>query len=270
MVRTRTVLTWAAGLVLAAGAAAVADEAKSTVPQDAVFKANALFGIPFRNANNETLGKLTDLMVDDQGQVVYGVLSHGGVVGVGDKLFAVPPEALKTLGDVPNHPNRKAFVLSVSKATLDTQPGFNEKDYPTAPDPIFEKTDKGNTTVRRNATTSDMKMYRLKALEGTQVRNQAGEDCGKVRDFGVNLHDAKVVFVEIGYGGTARVGEKYFAFPWKAAELKSLTGKPSEVAFVVRVSKQTLDSSPGFGKNGFPGDADLKMFVHDGVRKDEK
>src|SRR5436190_21783688 len=138
-------------------------------------------------------------------------MSHVGLAGVGDKLFAVPPESLKTLGDVPNHPDRKQFVLDVSKATLDTQPGFNEKDYPTVPDSLFAKTPRDNQTVRRTEATGDQKQYRLRALEGIGVRNQASEDCGKIRDFGVNLHDGKVAYAVFSYGGTARIGEKYFA-----------------------------------------------------------
>jgi len=263
MLRTRIALTWASGVLLAAGLAAVAGQpADRTVP-DAIFKASALYGIPFSNANNESLGKLTDIMVDEKGRIVYGVMSHGGVAGVGDKLFAVPPDALKTLGDVPNRADKKQFVVSVSKATLDTQPGINEKDYPTAPNAIF-MAGRDNETVRRNAATSDQKQYRLRTLEGMAVRNQAGEDCGKLRDFGVNLNEGQVAYAVFSYGGTARIGDKYFAVPWKGSELKALTGKPTEVHFVVRVSKQNLDNNAGFDRNGFPSDKDLKLFEQSG------
>jgi len=263
MLRPRIALSWAAGVAVAAGLAAAGPVRTATVPE-AIFKASALYGIPFDNANNESLGKLTDIMVDEKGQIVYGVMAHGGVVGVGDKHFAVPPEALKTLSDVPNHPNKKQFVVSVSKAALDAQPGFNEKDYPTAPNAIFLKPTHDNEPVRRNAARSDQKQYRLRALEGIAVRNQAGEDCGKVRDFGVNLREGQVVYAVFSYGGTARIGEKYFAAPWKATDVKALTGKPSEVDLVVRVNKQTLDTSPGFDRHGFPSDKDLALFDQSG------
>jgi len=264
MVRTRIALAWAACVTLAAGVAALAGQANPRTVPDAVFKASALHGIPFSNANNESLGKLNDIMVDEKGRIVYGVMSHGGVAGVGDKLFAVPPEALKTLGDAPNRSDKKQFVLSVSKALLDSQPGINEKDYPTAPNPIFMREGRDNETVRRNAATSDQKQYRLRALEGLTVRNQAGEDCGKVRDFGVNLNEGQVVYTVFSYGGTARIGEKYFAAPWQGSEWKALTGKPTEVHLVVRVSKQNLDSNPGFDHNGFPAEKDLKLFEQSG------
>src|SRR5207244_7518049 len=115
------------------------------------------------NDKAEDLGKLDDLMIDQDGRIVYGIMSHGGLAGVGDKLFAVPPEALRTLSEV-NGKNQ--FTLDISKATLDNQPGFNEKDYPTAPSPIFKATDKDNTVIRRTAASAgnDTTLMRLSNL----------------------------------------------------------------------------------------------------------
>jgi hypothetical protein len=47
------------------------------------------------NPAGEQLGRIKDLMIDlDDAQVAYAVLSFGGWLGLGDKLFAIPPEAL--------------------------------------------------------------------------------------------------------------------------------------------------------------------------------
>src|SRR5439155_4179558 len=86
--RARIALAGAAGVTLAAGLGAWAGQPPERTVPDAVFKASPLYGIPFSNANNESLGKLSDIMVDEKGRIVYGVMSHGGVAGVGDKLFA--------------------------------------------------------------------------------------------------------------------------------------------------------------------------------------
>ena len=43
------------------------------------------------NRKGEDLGKTEDLILDmDQGRVSYAVLSFGGSLGMGDKLFALP------------------------------------------------------------------------------------------------------------------------------------------------------------------------------------
>jgi hypothetical protein len=62
------------------------------------------------------------------GKVAYAVLSYGGVLGMGDKLFAVPWAAL-TL-DTAN----KRFTLNVLKEALTDAPGFDKDRWPSMSD----------------------------------------------------------------------------------------------------------------------------------------
>jgi sporulation protein YlmC with PRC-barrel domain len=87
--------------------------------------ASTLTGDPVRNPQNEDLGKVEELMIDlDDGRVAYCVLSFGGFLGMGNKLFAVPWGAM-TL-DTANH----AFVLDVPKERLKEAPGFDKDHWP--------------------------------------------------------------------------------------------------------------------------------------------
>ena len=248
----------AACAAVAVGVAAAAeDAAKSTAP-DVVFRASALYGIPFRNAKGEDLGKLNDLVVNKEGKIVYGVLSYGGVAGVGDKLFAVPASQL-ALGDMPGNAKKKQFTVSVDKSQLETTPGFNEKDYPTQPSPVFMARDGArDTAAGRRGEHPDQ--WRVSKITGMAVKNTAGESLGKVNDVMVSLKGAKVVYVALAYGSTLAGSAKYFAVPWDALELKSLSGKPTDVTFVLDVTKATLDSASGYDKNSWPTEADAKMF----------
>ncbi|HSM71259.1 MAG TPA: PRC-barrel domain-containing protein [Anaerolineales bacterium] len=77
------------------------------------------------NPEGEELGSIKELMIDmDKGQVNYAVLSFGGFLGLGDKLFAIPWEAL-TL-------NREdhSFILNVDKERLENAPGFDQDNWP--------------------------------------------------------------------------------------------------------------------------------------------
>jgi len=58
------------------------------------------------------------------GTVAYAVLSFGGLLTVGEKLFAVPWDALKL--DTLN----KRFLLDVDKDNLKNAPGFDKDDWP--------------------------------------------------------------------------------------------------------------------------------------------
>src|SRR5436309_10642887 len=206
MNRIQRVLALMACVALAALAVAAADEAaKSKIPEG-IFRASALSGIPFRNAKNENLGKLEDLVVNKDGKIVYGILSHGGVAGVGDKVFAVPPSQL-VLTDMPNNRDKKEFLVNVDKAQLDNNPGFNEKDLPTAPSSIFVA---GGATRSAAAYTST-DLWRVRKVTGMNVKNTAGEDLGKVNDGMVSLKDGKVMYAWLAYRSRLTGSAKDFA-----------------------------------------------------------
>ena len=93
-------------------------------------KASDIVGKDVRNAQNENLGKIEDLAVDpDNGRVIYGVLSFGGFLGLGDKLFALPFSSLTNLSADRHH-----FVLSIEKDRLKTAQGFDKKNWPNLAD----------------------------------------------------------------------------------------------------------------------------------------
>jgi hypothetical protein len=70
----------------------------------------------------------------DTGTIAYGVLSFGGVLGLGEKLFAVPWEALQVDGD------RHELVLNVDKERLKDAPGFDKDHWPDFADTTFVST----------------------------------------------------------------------------------------------------------------------------------
>ena len=60
-----------------------------------VLAADTLTGDKVVNRQKEDLGKIEHLMIDlETGRIAYAVLSFGGFLGMGDKLFAIPWSAL--------------------------------------------------------------------------------------------------------------------------------------------------------------------------------
>lgn len=91
--------------------------------------ATSLIGDDVRNANGDDLGKIEDLMINTAtGKVEYAVLSFGGFLGIGDKLFAVPLEAMSVDTD------DKCLVLNETKERLENAPGFDKDNWPKNPD----------------------------------------------------------------------------------------------------------------------------------------
>ena len=88
-----------------------------------VLAASTLEGDHVRNSAGEDLGKVDEIMIDIlSGQVAYAVLSFGGILRMGNKLFAVPWSALRVDED------EKCFILDLDKRTLETAPGFDKAE----------------------------------------------------------------------------------------------------------------------------------------------
>ena len=90
-----------------------------------VLSATTLIGDDVKNRAGEDLGELKEIMLDiHSGQIAYAVLSFGGFLGLGDKLFAISWQAF-TL-DTEDH----ALILNVDRDRLDDAPGFDEDEWP--------------------------------------------------------------------------------------------------------------------------------------------
>ena len=98
-------------------------------PGPALMGANTLLGNDVYNKDGQDLGDIKEFMIDmASGKIAYAVLSFGGLLGMGDKLFAVPWAAL-TL-DTEN----KRFTLNVTKEVLKGATGFDQKHWPSMSD----------------------------------------------------------------------------------------------------------------------------------------
>lgn len=90
-----------------------------------VLSASSIMGHKVINTAGEQLGSIKELMIDlDGGLIAYAVLSFGGILGMGDKLFAIPWEAL-TIDE-----ESRALILDVDKAVLENAPGFDKDNWP--------------------------------------------------------------------------------------------------------------------------------------------
>jgi sporulation protein YlmC with PRC-barrel domain len=94
--------------------------------------ASTLTGDRVVNRAGEDLGKMHDIMIDiHSGRIAYAVLSFGGFLGIGDKLFAIPWGRLTV-----DEANRQ-MVLDVDKQTLERAPGFDKENWPDMSDPAW-------------------------------------------------------------------------------------------------------------------------------------
>jgi sporulation protein YlmC with PRC-barrel domain len=100
-----------------------AQEANKSMQQ--VSRSSKITGAKVKNTAGENLGDIKDLVINPgNGQVVYAVVSFGGIMGLGDKLFAIPWRALNWTSP------KNYYVLDLDKDTLKNAPGFDKKHWP--------------------------------------------------------------------------------------------------------------------------------------------
>ncbi len=105
-----------------------------------IFGTKTLLGSQVKNPQGESLGKIEDIVIDtDIGQVAYAVLSFGGFLGLGDKLFAVPWAALslEPAKGLLTSSQAQVFILNVDKEQLRNAPSFERDNYIEMSDPSF-------------------------------------------------------------------------------------------------------------------------------------
>lgn len=92
-----------------------------------IYTSTTLIGEKVKNKEGEDLGEITELLIDtDSGKIEYGVLAFGGFLGMGNKNFAIPYEALTLERE------EDFFILNVDKSTLEnavTQIEYQGKSY---------------------------------------------------------------------------------------------------------------------------------------------
>ena len=102
-------------------------------PGPELMGADTLIGDHVHNMKNEHLGEIKEIMLDVRsGKIAYAVMSSGGVLSIGEKLFAVPWEALKL--DTEN----KQFRLDIAKERIENAPGFDTDHWPDMANPQWK------------------------------------------------------------------------------------------------------------------------------------
>ncbi len=97
-----------------------------------VNKARNLIGMKVRNQNNQTLGKIKDVVFDLQsGRISYVVLEKAGRAHGTGPYVSLPPNAF-----TPSVDNRY-LILNADKSRLQNSWGFSGNNYPPMGNPVY-------------------------------------------------------------------------------------------------------------------------------------
>jgi sporulation protein YlmC with PRC-barrel domain len=122
-------------------------------------QASNIIGKDVKNDKGEDLGKVDDIIIVD-GQAQYLILSHGGLLGIGDKLVPVPFQRADVTKD--------AVVLrDVDKQLLEKAPNIDKDELRTLGEPEFEGKIYGYY--------GQEPAHRMRGIEEDRLRQQPGD-----------------------------------------------------------------------------------------------
>ena len=169
-------------------------EIAATSAKAAGASARDIIGQDVRSIAGEDLGEVKDLIISPKGgNIVYALVTKGGVLGVGEKIRAVPFSALKSA-----EVRDGALTLDITQAKWESAPLFRDDDLD------LLGTERGrevfthygqdwNREMLRagtagTASTADQsnRLMRVSALIGKDIKN-AGQEVGEVEDVIVDL-----------------------------------------------------------------------------------
>jgi len=226
----------------------------SSAPSSAVAKAPAnragnfhqmrvseLIGKNVTNPKGEGLGEIKDLVVDTtSGKVQYAVISFGGFLGLGDKLFAYPLDKFERTTE------RGKLVLNVDKDKMKSAPGFEDKSWPNFSTATYRgEVDKFYGT---KGAQGNVRFARATQILKGDVKDRANKDIGDVEDMVVSLPTGQVSYIVLEFDRAWNPNDKLVAMPMKA--LKSEDGDGTDLVY--QANAESLKRAPAFEKKSWP------------------
>ena len=99
------------------------ETSEKSVAMYGVVSASKIIGETVVNRQSENVGNIDELVIDaKKNRIMYAVLSFGGFMGMGNKLFAMPWEAFEF------STTENKLILNVDKEKLTAAPGFEKGD----------------------------------------------------------------------------------------------------------------------------------------------
>ena len=215
---------------------------------------NKLIGKTVLSSDNQKLGKIENIIVDlESGRVLYAVVGSGGILGAGEKKFAVAPREFSETQGSDAH-------LNVDKAKLQAAPEFT-KDI--SKDGELGKAEYVSSVYqyygehpwwegKASATAGSFNnVHKADDLVGMKVRNVSNEEVGKVANVIIDLPAGRVLYVIFAPDRNMDAGDNLYAFPPNAFTLGG-----DQKTLVTDINKERLAGAPHFTKNNWPNLAD--------------
>ncbi len=183
-------------------------------------EADKLIGAEVKNSSNEKIGKVKDLIIDNNKRTVSYVILHSE-----NRLYPVSWLAFDT--------SNEKFMLNIAKDKMMQAPRIDTIDLSQLGNPEYKQkvdnfysehisTVQGKGAMEQAGERADLS--KLSEIKGLVVQNPQGERLGKLRDILIDVRHGTIAYGTVGFGGLAGVAEKTAVVPWAALTVQPQMG----------------------------------------------
>ncbi len=253
------------------------NEISSTSMAAGYFAFNNLKGRKVKDAQGETLGSIDNVVVGSDGQARYVIISHGGILGIGDTLTPIPWSVVGSQFHQ-SMDNDNALVVNLTKDQLESAPKYAENGdnnfsnpqwnqklhafYPQdriamkSEDQSMRNEDQSRVGERADnaAAMSGQRFSSASDLIGKNVQNTGGEKLGNVENI-VFSDDGRISYVLLspdmnrGVLGMTDNSVRLVPVPWSAVSLNQ--DEKGKTTLTLNIGKDRLANAPSIERNDY-------------------
>jgi sporulation protein YlmC with PRC-barrel domain len=239
-------------------------------------RATTMIGKEVFGPDDQSIGEISDLVLQDDGETRAALIDVGGFLGVGEKEVAIPFEQIQvtqanaegqTADGQTAAPGEPRLTLSMTKEEIEQLPAFEDRTMgseqaatdaagtdaaapvdqdmaagtdATAPaDPNMAADTAAAPTDGAVLATRDMSAGEL---IGSAVYGPGDESIGEVEELLLD-REGRVAFAILGRGGVLDIGESFIPVPWSNLRL-NYSKEDTSVTAVIDITKERLEKAP--------------------------
>lgn len=209
-------------------------------------EASDIIGKSVTDSKKNKIGEVKDLAIDlNGGRISYVVVSAGGFLGVGDKLFAMPPQSFGLFNDGSSVATGQSLILNLSEKIIKESPALPNSEW--------------NDSINQQALSSmyqragvhmpaelakTKKISKASDIIGGKIITGQNEDVGRVKNLAVDFEGGRVPYAILSIGGFAGINDKVVVVPTNTLSMGEKKDK-LRVSFTLDQLKNSPEMAQG-------------------------
>jgi sporulation protein YlmC with PRC-barrel domain len=193
-----------------------ADRPMTALPMNIV-RTSDLMGTTITNMQGEKIGRVHDIVLTpDQSGISYVAIASGGVLGIGERLYAVPWTAVSVA------PNGKLLTTMIGKKEFDKESSFNRLAWPDEGFTRWSQTPYWtDTNVSFKPGDPAFRLRLVSQITRLDAGNRQGQFLGSLSNLCIDKGSGEVVYGIVSWTKSPLAQTKLAAVPWNAVVLQN-------------------------------------------------